>query len=748
MSLLTLAVFFASGFAALLYQVTWQRMLAIFSGADVYSATIIVAAYMAGLGLGSLLAGQLAVRLSARTSLVLFAVAELAIAGFAAFSTTLYYDILYQRYGHIDIAPAAMAALLFASLLWPTFFMGASLPLLARAMTRNLEGAASTVGTLYGVNTLGAAAGALVSTWVLLPAVGLDGSITVGAWTNLSCALALIPLALASRREAGDAAPATGPTLGGSETVGTASGFWWWAAIYGVSGMLALSLEIVWFRLLGVMMKSTAFTFGTLLAIYLTGVGLGSLIGSFKAPRLQRPALVFLGMQAAVGIVATGALITFLALAGRMGPLSRYFEGYEPLNVPSAVGTAPFFLLYFIIPAVLVIPATLLMGASFPVLQRVVQTDLGRVGSRVGILLLANVMGSMLGAMATGWLLLDWLGTSGTLTLLAAVAGVFAVTALRMVPRTQAPAYTRSLAALAAAAVLAVVLMPGTDRLWAAVHGTTPAGMVVREDGSGLSVLKTRQPGYEGRVVVYVNGMGQSLLPYGDIHTALGAVPALLHPGPRDAAVIGLGSGDTVYAVAGRPDLERITCIEIVRPQLDTLRELAGTYPYGGLRSLLGDRRIEHLFGDGRIHLMRTSRRYDIIEADALRPGSAYSGNLYSEEYFDLVRSRLTPNGLAATWAPTARNHNAFLRVFPHVISLPGMMVGSNEPIVVDRAALAARLADPRVIQHYESAEIDIRGLMNTYLEQPTTFGPDFDRGTLTDYNTDLFPKDEYNLTR
>jgi spermidine synthase len=245
---------------------------------------------------------------------------------------------------------------------------------------------------------------------------------------------------------------------------------------------------------------------------------------------------------------------------------------------------------------------------------------------------------------------------------------------------------------------------------------------------------------------VYVNGLGQSTLPYGEIHTALGAVPAFIHPAPKSALVIGLGSGDTVHAVAGRLDIPRVTCIEIVRPQLDTLAQLGRRSAYGGLRSLLSNPRIEQIFGDGRIHLMRSGRLYDIIEADALRPGSAYAGNLYSEEYFRLLLSRLTANGLAATWAPTARVRNSFIKVFPYVLALPGMLVGSKAPIHIDRAAIAARVADPRVAGYYGAAGIDIERLLNEFIGAPAYYTPADNRDGLIDVNTDLFPRDEYDL--
>jgi spermidine synthase len=145
---------------------------------------------------------------------------------------------------------------------------------------------------------------------------------------------------------------------------------------------------------------------------------------------------------------------------------------------------------------------------------------------------------------------------------------------------------------------------------------------------------------------------------------------------------------------------------------------------------------------------MRAKTMYDIIEADALRPGSAYAGNLYSEEYFRLLRARLTTNGLAATWAPTARVRDSFLRVFPHVVSVPGILIGSNAPIDADRAAALGRAADPRVRRHYGAAGIDIERMLTEYLASPAYYGPAFDRETLTDINTDLFPRDEYDLRR
>ena len=409
---------------------------------------------------------------------------------------------------------------------------------------------------------------------------------------------------------------------------------------------------------------------------------------------------------------------------------------------------ATFFALYVGVPSLLVLPPTLLMGFSFPVLQRVVQTSLPRIGRRVGVLLLANVIGSMAGTALTGFLLLDRVGTAGTMRLLAIVSSAFGVLAIVMAlqsgdsRRRRLPAIPVALLGSAFVFGPLLIVMPPSGTLWAHLHGTVVEAMVYAEDGSGLSVVNS-----DGRnAILYANGIGQGSMPYGEVHTALGALPAFIHPSPRTAAVIGLGSGDAVHAVAGRREISRVTCVEIIRGELTTLTELRRRFSYGGLLNLVEDRRIDQVFGDGRIQLRRGGV-YDIIEADALRPGSAYSGALYSDTYFALVREHLAPNGLAATWAPTQRVYNTFIRAFPYVVAMPGILIGSNEAIPVDRAAIEARLAEPATREYFERAGIDIRTLLATYLDAPMVYTPEYPRQQLGDVNTDLFPKDEFDLS-
>jgi spermidine synthase len=344
--------------------------------------------------------------------------------------------------------------------------------------------------------------------------------------------------------------------------------------------------------------------------------------------------------------------------------------------------------------------------------------------------------------------LLDVFGTAGTVRTLAAFSIVFVLLGVVMSRRQARGSAGASVGAVGwavAGLLVALVGLPDASKLWARLHGALPEYLVFKEDATGLSAIRI-EGGANPLTTVFVNGLGQSTMPYGGIHTMLGMLPAFVHPRPQRIAIIGLGSGDTVYGAAGRQEVEALDSIEIIAPQVATLDMLAGRLPYGGVLGLLADTRIVHREGDGRRFLMRAPRQFDVIEADALRPTSAYSGNLYSEEYFTLVRERLRPNGLAATWSPTARVHNAFVRVFPHVVSVPGILLGSRDPIRVDRHEIAARLADAHVRSHYDRAGIDAEALMAEYLKAPAVYGPDFDRRSLTDFNTDLFPKDEFEL--
>jgi spermidine synthase len=757
-----LAVYFLSGFAALLYQVVWQRILAIFSGADLFATTTVVASFMAGLGLGSIVAGAIADRVSLRWQVGLFVAAETLTGVFGWFSTWWYYDILYKQFGEIANSPVLLVVILFGSLLVPTFMMGMTLPLLAKAITPAVELAGRRIGSLYAWNTLGAAAGALATAWAILGRYDFQQIARIGAVINFAAAVVAGVVALSLSRPD----TASGPQVSVSRQipVRAPSGFSFatWILVYALSGFVALSLEILWFRILGVMLKSNALTFPHLLGIFLLSLAGGIFAGSLVVKFVKRPAALFLSMQAGIVLYAGASIVMLiwgLEHVSWLEWLRTHLAGYDIVpvtNAPTGILawiTTPgphrtLLKLYILLPLALIAPPVLMMGMSFPLLQRVVHDSHEFLARRVGWLQGSNILGATIGSVLTGGVFLEVFGTPWTLRLLIAVGGTFLFLAIRVLLKT--PVTTRA-GYIAAAAVLVVLMgaVPRSSQLWATLHGSPEQHVIVSEEGSGLFVLKNADPAFSQTTWVYNNGLGQSWIPYHHvsvIHSRLGILGTLMHPAPEEIVVIGLGSGDTAYSLGGRAETKEITCVEILQSQLGGLRTLHERRPYEGLAFLLGDSRMKYVYGDGRHFLASSSKKYDIIEADALRATSAFAGNLYSLEYFELLKSRLKPGGLALNWAPTHRTLMTFAKVFPHVYNFDSVMVGSNEPIEFDEATIRARLEHPFTKAHYAKAGLKLEEIILPFFARKIEeFRIDPMQFFISDWNTDLFPKDEYS---
>lgn len=727
--LLLLGVFFASGFASLLYQTIWQRILALFGGADVYSGTIIVAAFMAGLGFGGLAGGHIADRLSARGRLWTFALCEAGVGVFALVSATLYYDELYVRLGSVALSRVTVGLITFGVTLIPTFLMGMSLPLLGRFPGWKGEPPASWVSQLYGWNTIGAATGSFFAVMLLFRSYDLRANLQIGAAISGACALAVLMLSFGRGRDVD--APAASSASPASMT--STFTFRTWLSLYALAGFISLSLEIVWLRLFGVMLKSSAMTFGYLLAAYLGGLGLGSLIAHDQLFRRLDATRAFLRLQAAIPLwagLSIALLVAGVNSTAAGAGLNAYFASPEPDAAFSTILVS-----YGLLPLVLIVPATVMMGLSFGLLQRAVQTDIALLGRRVGWLQAANITGATIGATVTGVFLLDALGSAGTLAALAVCGGIFLLVPAR-------PRAWLNVAARVLAVAVIVALIPNEKTLWATLHGGQPDGVIVGEDASGLVVL--RMDPDETRL--FLGGISQSWLPYRGVHTALGALPALLHPKPEDIALIGLASGDTLFSIGGNPDTRTIKSLEIMAPQLPALQQLARRGRYPALEMLLSDPRVTHENVDGRIYLRRAHGRFDIVEADSLLPQSVSAGNLYSVEYYRLLRDSLKPGGFAVTWLPTPRTHDTFASVFPYVLRFGDIGIGSLSRIDYARSIVEARMASPFSRNYYARGGVDIAATLAPYL----AIVPEASSGAEipADLNRDLFPMDEFGIPR
>lgn len=734
--------FFLSGAAALVYQVVWQRILMLHTGIGVVSIALIVAAFMAGLGIGSHLGGLLSSRSTPLRALRVFAVLELAIGAFATVSCRLFADGFGRFADLLYRTTASSAAAHFAAFLLPTTLMGMSLPFLVRAMVRETASAPRTIALLYGVNVLGAALGALLAPWFLVRFLGMEGAAWVGAAANVSAALIALLAGgdggLGSHPVLEGAPPETAAGAPAPAFAAQAQGSWpLWLLLYALSGFLALSLEVVWFRLIDVAVKSTAFTFGTVLCLYLLGLGAGSLYGARRAPRLSRPLVFFLDCQLAL-LVASGAAVGLLTWLPPGTPVYRWYLDYwrsgEFFQLGFDWNLGRLARLYALLPLALHGTATVLMGLSFGALQRAVQDDPASSGRKVGFLQAANIAGCTLGSLLTGLLLLARLGSGDTLRLLLVA---FGLTFLALRARTAG----RSPGLLAWALVLAATTLavPGSFALWKRLHGVTASQppSFIGEDASAVTAVL---PDAGGRWRITVNGLPHSWLPYEGIHTLLGALPAIIHPEPREVLVVGLGSGETAWAAACRPETARIEVYEIAAAQPRLLREASAVAPFPALLQLLADPRLRVAAADGRRALARSDARYDIVQVDALYRTSAGAGNLYSLEFFRLCASRTKRGGLVCSQKPGRRVGLTFAEALPYALDFDNIVIGSNDPLPIDLAAWERRLDEPAVRRRFDQEALaGIRERLRA--ARPAQRNPQ----TRLGLNHDLFPRDEFS---
>jgi spermidine synthase len=749
-------IFFISGISALIYQVAWQRILVFHSGVGIYSISMIVAAFLAGLGLGSYWGGVLSKQTSPLAALRVFAVLELGIGLFAFLSCYVFYDLLYLQYPYLFSNVWRAGALHFLLLLLPTTMMGMSLPFITRATVLNTRTASRTIGYLYGINVLGAALGALLAPWILIRLFGIDGAVYFGAAGNIFTGL--VALAVGSRvvlAKSSHEGDALAFVFAKDVEPPNSRPFALWLTLYTVSGFCAISLEIIWFRLIDVGVKSSAFTFGTVLAIFLLGLGAGSVIGGFLSIHIKRPLKLFLIVQCAL-LIYTSIALSLLVFAPPDWPfyskLVEYWAdtaGTQPLG-PGLFWRQPglMFGLYMVLPISLYGFPTLFMGLSFGILQRAVQDDPRTSGFKVGILQSGNIVGNVAGSLLTGLLLLNFLGTAGAIKFLMGFGLVFAAIGIYY----YGGRWVFSL--LGSALILLLLTMPNGNELWDRLHGLTKVSGLIEEDATAVVALT---PVGNDSFRLNVNGKSHSYLPYGGIHSMLGAAPAIIHPSPKDIAVIGLGSGDTAWAAGCREATHEITVFEIAATENKLLQKVVsqGLLPKDGkLRTFLEDPRTNIITADGRNALALNDKRYDVIEVDVLRPWTAYSGNLYSVEFYSLTSRKLKPGGLVRSWALGERNTLAFRKVFPYVIELkPGKvlgwkkdataLIGSNEPIALDLGTWLARLDSPR-LQSYLGPQII--GQLSSFLR--TARLPLSATDPNLKPNRDLFPRDEFRTPR
>ena len=692
-----LVLLFFSGFSSLIYEVVWQGMLNLVFGNTSFATAIVVAAFMAGMALGSWCFSRIADRAD---PLTVYAFLELGIGVFAivfpflvAGLSTLNVGIIHRFSPPPFIAAIVKSAFSFCVLLVPGALMGGTLPLLSTWYVNASMPVGRGIGRVYGVNTIGGVVGAFSAAFMLMTSLGIRETTYLAAGINAAVAgvaftLTKLPSttrgATRDQRQIPDEARGRGRTETGTTRRAV-------LVVYAISGFCALAYEVLWTRVLVFFIGRSNHAFAVMLTTFLLALALGSFLYARLLSRSGNPLRLLAFIETLIGIFALLSLWAF----SRLGNLTEYLygllgNGWYALLVARYAGS---FLVMFI--------PTLLIGFTFPLVNRLYAEDAGALGRSVGTTYALNTVGCILGSFMAGFVLIPTMGITKSIVLIgllnAALGTVLAVVGMRKARRAVGTLAVTS-AALVAVAVLAAtssgIILQRVNRgdtLRYYHEGTSSTVAVVSNDAGYNDLL--------------VNGIYEVPTDYGALRTfhMLGALPLLLHHDAENALVLCFGAGITTGAVA-RHGLDRIDAVELSREVV-----AANTYFTAENQAVLSDPSVHLTVNDGRNFLLQTTARYDVIISDATHPDSGDSWVLYTREFYELCRARLNPRGIMTQWLPMHAlapiDYKTILKTFQSVFPQTSLwftnehtvMVGATDTFTIDLARLAGKLRDSEV---------------------------------------------------
>jgi len=693
------ALFFLSGSASLVYQVLWMRSLSLFFGSDLYGVAIILSTFMGGLALGSLVGGRLAER--SPRPLMWYGLAEAGIGLFAlCFASMLagLDPLLHLVYPPTSGTPSWLyqlvrIALAAGMLLIPTALMGATLPLIMRHFVRSRSVLGNRAAYFYAVNTFGALAGTLTAGFFLLPQLGMHGATLCAATVNLLIGACCIPVGMGvsllaePKRPERTAEPELDPLPGidpiTRRRIARAA-----FLAFGISGFASFALEVVWTRILIISFSATVYSFASMLACFLFGIFLGSVLIRKVVDRHADPLRLFALLELGVGVCVGALCLLINVVPGLFGEILGIAAAVSP-DPGSALVIATLLTSF----AFLIVPTTLL-GATFSVALRAYTTNVSRVGSRTGNLYFSNTFGAILGSLAGGLVLIPTIGAKASLAVIAllfALNGVYlALTNQRSSMRVLAqPAF--------AVGMLAVIIAAGASAL-------IPYRVTLNfnQNAGAQTQLLYHKEGIQNTVDIVRSRSGiTSLIIGGNVeaddgytqrrHFVLkGHLPLMLLEKPRSVLVVGLGMGITLRATANHPGLNRIDVIEL-SPEI-----LEGHQVLGNINGMVIKEPIVNVrIDDGRSYMKLANRRYDMITADPIHPKISRVGYLYTREYYESIRDRLAPGGVICQWMPMYQISPTRLR--SAMKSFAGVFDSATFWYVKNHGLLVARRGDPTI---------------------------------------------------
>ncbi len=769
--LLLLGVFYVN-LLSLAAQVLWVRRLNLLFGSTAFVFSAVLAVFLLGLAFGARTGarwcanGQPLRRRLAASVAVLGVLCAVSLPLFTL-GRALWGALAPESWGP-GLAATAKLVVVLAVLFPPTFLIGVTLPLFTELHARISRRIGASVSLVYGLDTLGGAGGALLAGLVLVPYVGLRAS------TWLLGAGAVVLAARLARLEepevqtvAATAAPSRSPKKRGHAKAApqrekvplSPAARRLTLGAFALSGCAAMWLETGWNRFFYLLNGTSVSSLAFVLAGFLGGIGLGSLLTRRRADSVHNLPVVIAHLQI---VIAVAGILVFRARETFERAYLSFFQ--------STAGEGAFFFQVFLLIFGLVLLATLAMGANFPLVTRLLaQQESDGAGAALGRAYFVNTLGAVAGAFTGEYLLLPWLGFAGLI-----VAAVVAYLVTAAVFIAQAPAGRRRLATAGVLAAVALGLSPlvlpfEPPKSAVYYHGVRDGTWELYQQANSEMTTIYRRQGYYGQVSVLSvpeanalflkhNGKTDATNLPGDNYAQMlmGHLPMMLHPDPRRVLNIGLGGGLTLTAVLRHPEPQ-----EVVQVEIDPLvAEAARLHFRDANHAALEDPRVRLVIDDGRNYVDRTQRRFDVIVSEPPNIWVAGVSGLFTREFYAAARQHLAPGGLLSQWFPihemSAADFRTALRTlsleFPHSAvwsnGYDAIVVAAVEALPYDRARVAARARAPGVEEDFAAIGFTLAQLPDM-VARPRFRGATMVRaGSGGELNTDDRPVLEFRTAR
>lgn len=630
-----------SGFAALVYQILWMRQLGLVYGNTSHAAALTLGIFFLGLACGSGFWGWLSPRIS--RPLRSFAWLELGIGAGGVLCLPLLhlyravYPLLYNQFaeGWLWLAQGLLACVM----VFPAaFLMGGTIPLMGKFLIRKQLSFGRITASIYGLNTIGAAAGAFAAAFLMLPNLGFRLSCLVAV--SISATVALLALRLA--RNENPSTPVEMPSEEKRPVIhGPVISRPVICLLAFVSGFNVLALEVLWTRMFALVHENSVYSFAAVLVVVLAALAMGAWLASRLARRFASPVPVLhvLCLLSGLAVWVVPSLFMRLTDGLQMLPEQGSFASYVVHLFATAFGAIG-------------LPC-LLLGVLFPFLMKAEEHFAKLPGKSIGLLAGINTAGAILGALIAGFFLLQTLGMWRSMQV---VAGLYLVVTLFLPTFGNRIGQTARLASVPALLLLFLVWKPAEMPVTAFDPKEGPQEEVERWEASDSTVTVVRKENGEHAIRINTNySLGSSEAYMTQVYQT--RVPMLAFPETKRIFYLGMGTGITAGEALDRNDygqVERVVVCELSPMVITAAHKYFGGSPGRPdlVNGLFTDPRAEVLAEDGRNHLMASPERYDMINADLFLPYRSGAGSLYSLEHFRTVRERLEPGGVFVQWLP------------------------------------------------------------------------------------------------